>query len=295
MTWDSVKQEYNSLLSKNQTEPYIIPQGLRFLENVNQISDDYFVLPLCNDGTHHFKKITMYISKHGVFLLTKTSVEKLNTHIFDEATKNFLYGTILSGTVTYDTNHQIKMFIGYDLAFYQGIDMRKRSYKTRRKMLESVADLFPMVMVPTCTPINAMCDENYYEAILFVPNSAHYTNNRIFIYKKVENVGINFKIKLTSTYNYNSYILILKNNVFTGSPEFPYGPTIPLSKTDRNAIGDINDNIIEFRWESDGFIPYETNKDAVSGNLYAKMAWNYINNPIEECRVKYYISTFKKE
>lgn len=279
---DSVIKEYNSLLCKDQSTPYIIPKSLRFLENINQISNNYFILPLLNNINH-----IIYISKHGVFLLNKYSIEKINTDISEKT--QFLSNTIISGTILYD------IFIGYDLAFYQSKDMRKRSYKTRRKLLHSVSKFCPLIKLTSCIPVDNMSDENYYETLIFLPNNANYTNNHTFIYKTVENVGINFKLTLKSISNYNLYILHLKNNIFKGTPEFPYGPIIPLSKIDRDIIGDINDNIIEFRWENNAFLPYQTKKNTVSTNYYANMAWNYINNPIELNTLKYHISTFKKK
>ena len=82
---------------------------------------------------------------------------------------------------------------------------------------------------------------------------------------------------------------------FTGVEELPYEQSIPLSNEDRDFIGPLSNTVFEFRWESDGLMPYmRAYENETSTSKFAKQAWVYMNDPLDKDLIISSLRTFKK-
>ena len=122
-----------------------------------------------------------------------------------------------------------------------------------------------------------------YDGIIFAPVRANYTNNRTYIYQRMENISIFFKVS-HNYLRYKTYTLKTgnKEEVFNGTKTYPFFNTIPLALEDREFIGASNDCVIEFKWDSSCFIPVSySNTGCPTNTDIAKSIWLYINEPVE--------------
>lgn len=117
-----------------------------------------------------------------------------------------------------------------------------------------------------------------YEGVIFAPNKANYINDRTFLYQKIETIAINFELIKQTICGFNTYILkTLKDQVFIGTEDIPFGPNIPLSFDDCKFIGNnVGKVYYQFRWDSDSFRPYQKVSQPSSSSEAIK-AWIYIN------------------
>ena len=272
---ESIIKEYNSIFNKNQESPWIVPQGLRFIEEKNLLNiKDYLVFPMCRGETY-----TLYLSKKGIYLISKIKILKVENENINDNKE--LHNTVIFGKL-YENS-----FTGYDISYIGGKDIRNKRLTRRMKYLSIVSNKFNFCQITTyysndiSKHTQKLLDD--YEGVLFAPNYANYTNDRIFLYQPVENVGISLKIEKKIETNFQTFILkITDNKLFCGTTEFPYQTHIPLSKEDRKFIDILDDNIIyEFRWRNDGLVPY-TRKSKTSSNRIAERSWNFINNTLDK-------------
>jgi hypothetical protein len=283
----NIIQEYNTLFNKSQDTPWIVPQGLRFLQE-NQLATmkDYMVMPM-----RRGKKYMLYLIESGAYLISKTEIFRVEKDV-----PKSLYNTIVMGD-WYENS-----FTGYDIVSIGNTDVRKRSLVQRIKQLRIVTIRFPFCEVIKCLSgdLGKHTQEllKEYDGVIFAPNRAHYTNDRVFLYQPVENVGIKFKIEERSECGFSSFTLKTgaHSDSFVGTNEFPYESSIPLSCEDRNFIGPLNDTVFEFRWESDGLMPYmRSYEHETSTTKFANQAWNYMNNHLPKELVINSLRIFKKE
>ena len=271
----SIIKEYNSIFNKKQESPWIVPQGLRFIEEKNLLNiKDYLVFPMYRGETY-----TLYLSKKGIYLISKIKILKVENENINGNKE--LHNTVITGE-WYENS-----FTGYDISYIGGKDIRNKRLTRRMKYLSIVSNKFNFCQITTYYSNNIskhtqkLLDD--YEGVLFAPNYANYTNDRIFLYQPVENVGISLKIEKKIENNFQTFILkISDNKLFCGTTEFPYQTHIPLSREDRKFIDILEDNIIyEFRWRNDGLVPY-TRKSKTSSNRIAERSWNFINNTLDK-------------
>lgn len=119
---------------------------------------------------------------------------------------------------------------------------------------------------------------------------------REYLFRPVECVGINFHV---SNPGKSTFLLKpgLKAPPFAGTRAYPYISSVPMSFTDRGFMGPLaNDSAFEFRWESDGFMPYtRVDLDHLSTPEYANAAWDAINEGLPVKTVVDKLTTFKRE
>lgn len=269
----SIINEYNTLFNREQITPWIVPQGLLFLDET-QITNmkDYIVMPM-----QQGKKCMLCLFKSGAYLISKKDIFRVN---YKEVSHS-LHNSVVMG-YWHDN-----LFTGCDIVLVGGIDIRNKSFLCRMKQLRIVSIRFSFC--ETVTFYNDNISEytekllETYEGVIFVPNHANYMNNRVFLYQPVENVGIKFRLEEYFKHGFTTYTLMTDNELFGGTKEFHYESTIPLSHNDRKFIGPLNNTIFEFRWESDGFMPYMHSYDNESSTKnFALDAWKYINNPLDK-------------
>lgn len=272
---ESIIKEYNRIFNKKEEYPWIVPQGLRFIEEKNLLNiKDYLVFPM-----YRGEKYTLYLSINGIYLISKIKILKVENENINDNRE--LHNTVITGK-WYENS-----FTGYDISYIGGKDIRNKRLSRRMKYLAIVSDKFNFCRITTyySNDISKHTQEllNDYEGVLFAPNYANYTNDRIFLYQPVENVGINLKIEKKIESNFQTFILkITDNKLFCGTTDFPYQTCIPLSKEDRKFIDGLEDIIIyEFRWRNDGLVPY-TRKSETSSNMIAEKSWNFINNTLSK-------------
>ena len=283
----SVITEYNALFSREQDTPWIVPQGLRFLsESDLGLLTDYVVMP-----TRRGEKYMLYLSKRGAYLVSKREVLKVVKTV-----PSSLYNTVVMGDWFENT------FTVYDIALMGGQDLRKKSLLQRIKALRVVSIRFSFCEIVRCyrTDIARHTEELLaeYGGVIFAPISANYMNDRVFLYQTVENVGIKFKLKQHSECGFGTYTLKtgVHGDLFMGTKEFPYDAHIPLCLEDREFIGPLNNTVFEFRWESDGLIPYtRAYENESSTSKFARQAWTYMNDPLDKEVVIENLRIFKKE
>lgn len=280
---------YNSLFQHNQENPWIVPQGQKFLNEkiLGLLKYDYIAMPMMKGDRY-----MLYISEYGSFLVSKHIIYRIKQN-----TPKSLYNTVVMGE-WYE-----KSFIGYDILIISGTDIRKKSLFQRLKSLRIVSIRFPFCEIVKYyndnladNVTNLLID---YEGVIFAPVRANYMNDRVFLYQEVENVGIKFQVKVHNKYGFTTFTLTtgIHNDTFIGSDSLPYVPNIPLSKEDREFIGNLKHNkTIEFRWESDGLMPYmHMQYNQVSTTKFARQAWEYINEPIDKNVLIDNLRIFKKE
>lgn len=278
---------YNSLFQCKQDNPWIVPQGQKFLNKkiLGLLTRDYILMPMIKGDRY-----MLYISEHGSFLISKRIIYRIKLN-----TPKSLYNTVVLGK-WYE-----KSFIGYDIPIISGTDIRKKSLLRRLKSLHLVSIRFPFCEMTKYYIHNLADNVNRllvsYEGVIFAPIRANYMNDRVLLYQEVENVGINFKVKVHKKYGFTTFTLTtgINNDTFIGSDNLPYESNIPLSREDREFIGILEHNkTIEFRWESDGFMPY-MHYNQVSTTKFARQAWEYINDPIDKNVLIDTLRIFKKE
>ena len=277
----NIIQEYNTLLGKKQDTAWIVPQGLQFLDQKSLMNIKKYVVMPMRIG----EKYMLYLSKQGAYLISKREI----LFVVNQVPQS-LYNTIVMGE--WNENQ----FTGYDIVRIGDLDMRKKSLLHRLKKLRIVSIRFPFCKT-VCyysSNLGKHTEEllQIYEGVIYAPIYANYMNNRVYLYQPVENVGIKFKIDSCERSGFT--IFSIKTDVlFTGTDFLPYESHIPISRDDREFIGPINNTVFEFRWESNGLMPYIlSHKNQISTDKFARQAWTYINNPLEKQLV---IRIFKKE
>lgn len=282
-----VIESYNSMFEQKQDTPWMVPQGLKFLsENLLGVLSDYVLMPMRRGA-----KYMLYLSEKGAFLVSKRSTLRVGRSV-----PTSLHGTIVMGE-WYE-----KSFVGYDIAIFSGKDIRSKSFLQRLKSLRVVSIRFPFCEMVRCyrqhlaENMEKLLEE--YEGVIFTPVRANYMNDRVFLYQEVENVGIKFTLQERSKCGFNTFVILsgVNNDPFVGTDSLPFRPDIPLSQDDREFIGPLNNTIFEFRWQSDGFMPYmRSYQNETSTSKFARQAWEYINEPLEKSIVLDTLRTFKKE
>lgn len=279
--------EYNNLLDREQKTPWMIPQGMHFLcEDLLGLLTDYVVTPM-----YRGKKYMLYLCEFGTFLISKKEI----LHV-EKSVPRSLYQTIIVG------DWHEKSFVGYDIAFISGRDVRKKSYLQRAKSLRVVSIRFPFCKMVRFyrNRLHEHVSEllNDYRGVIFMPVKANFTNNRIFIYQLVENVGVRFKLDYSEECGYSTYTLKtgMYQDLFLGTSEFPFSSHIPLTQEDKEFIGPLQNTVFEFRWEGNNWLPYvQVHEHEVSSSKFACQAWEYINKPLPYTELLDNIRTFKKE
>lgn len=260
-------KNYNDLFKKIQDTPWIPPQGLNYIDN-KDIDDlnDYIVMPM-----RRSEKYILYLSNEGAYLISTIGI----LHLDEEVPKS-LYNTVIMGEFYENT------FTAYDIIFMNNIDVRKMSLIKRLKKICLVNEDFSYCKIVSYFPNNLSCNINMllleYEGVIFAPDKCNYINDRTFLYQKIENVSINFELVKRTISGFNTYILkTLKDEVFVGTEDIPFGPNIPLSFDDSKFIGNnVGKVFFEFRWDSDSFRPYQRVSHPSSSDEAIK-AWIYIN------------------
>lgn len=280
----SIIRNYNLTFNKVQDTPWIVPQGLKFIDeqDFQDIENGYCVMPMINGN-----KTTLYLCGNGVFLFCSSNV----LSILNQEVPISLYGTVITGT-WHENN-----FTGYDIVRFGDVDVRKKSLVKRMKCLESVSNQFSF-----CKVVEYFVDNIYYNThqllsiysgVIFAPISANYMNNRTFLYQDVDTVGINFKMSKYSKCGFNIVILKTDNDdTFSGTEDYPYESCIPISRDDCTFIGNLTNVVYEFRWDGNGFMPYQRIFDnSASTNEYAMSCWRYINKPVSKDTLLLYLKT----
>jgi hypothetical protein len=283
----SVIEEYNILFKRTQDTPWIVPQGLRFLDEKQLVTmRDYVVMPM-----RRGEKYMLFLSHSGAYLLSKREIL-----LVDRDVPSSLYNTVVSGDWYENT------FTAYDIARIGDNDVRRKSLLQRVKHLRVVSVRFPFCeMVRYYRGNLGKHTEELlleHEGVIFAPIHANYMNDRVFLYQPVENVGIKFKLDERVKCGFHTFALKtgVNENLFTGVDKLPYEPFIPLSKEDRDFIGPLNNTVFEFRWESDGLMPYvHAYENESTTSKFAQQAWVYINDPLDKDLVISSLRTFKKE
>jgi hypothetical protein len=264
---------YNSLFQRKQNSPWIVPQGLKFLDkNSLSLLTDFVIMPI-RKGI----KYTLFLSEKGAFLINRLEILRVDSDVPES-----LYNTVVTG------DWYEKSFVGYDISVIAGTDIRRKSFLKRNKSLKLVSGLYPF-----CEAIsyyrNNLVEKTEkllkeHEGIIISPIKANYMNDRVFMYQEVHNVGIKFRIEKSIKCGFTTYALKLgkSNELFIGTPTMPYIHTIPLSRNDREFIKPLGESsIFEFRWESDGLMPYMQVSNS-STTKFANRAWSYINDPLDK-------------
>lgn len=269
---DKIIEDYNSLFGKIQETPWIVPQGINFIDKIQiKTIQDYVVMPICKGI-----KYILYLSSTGAYMISKRQIFIVDVDIVPVQ----LHGSVVTG---YWYN---KKFTTIDILRFGLKDIRGHSLLKRFKHLVLVSELFPF-----CVMIQFIIKDIYkntkillkkYDGVIFYPIKANYMNDKVFIYQPVEKVGINFKVEKYVSNGFHTFGLKCGNNndFFIGSTEYPLKYLIPLSKEDQDFIGPLDNNtVFEFRWESDGLMPYvRVPKNSTSTRTFSKKAWSYINN-----------------
>jgi hypothetical protein len=264
---------YNALFQRKQNSPWIVPQGLKFLDKKSLILLTDFVIMPIRKGV----KYMLYLSRKGAFLISKLEILRIDSDVPES-----LYDTVIMG------DWYEKSFVGYDISVIAGTDIRRKSFLRRIKSLKQVSNLFPFCETVQYYRNNLVQNTEKllkeHQGIIITPIKANYMNDRVFMYQEVQNVGIKFRIEKSTRCGFVSYALKVgkSNELFKGTSTMPYEHTIPLSRTDREFIEPLGENtIFEFRWESDGLMPYMQVSET-STDKFARRAWSYINNPIDK-------------
>lgn len=280
---DDIVSSYNSLFGKDQNRPCIIRQPLlrlseSFLPNLN----NYLVFPIPRG-----EKYTLLLCKSGAYLLSRDNI--LNVA---ETVPPTLYNTVVTGYL-YE-----KSFYGYDVAMIAGKDIRRISLLRRLNGLSVVSKYFTFCQkshyIHGDLEFATTCMLQKYDGVLYAPINANFMNNRRYIYQPVDKTGINFLVVSRKTNGYQTYELKVGQGetVFCGSDNYPMYNTVPLSQEDREFVGMLG-GVFEFRWESDGFIPYAYSS-IPSSVKQARNLWNSINEPLDLQLLMSHIRTFKK-
>lgn len=281
---DNIVSSYNSLFGKDQNRIWIIPQPLSrlsesFIPNLN----NYLVFPLPRG-----EKYTLFLCKTGAYLLSRDIILYVT-----ETVHPTLYNTVVTGDL-YE-----KSFYGYDVVMIAGKDIRRFSLIQRLKGLNIVSKYFPFCQksdyIQGDLEFATTCMLQKYDGVLYSPINANFINNRRYIYQPVDKIGINFLAISTKTNGYQTYEMKVDKGqtVFSGSDSYPmYNNIVPLSQEDRKFVGKLG-GVFEFRWESDGFIPY-TYSSNPSSIKQAQNLWNSINEPLDLQLLISHIRTFKK-
>jgi hypothetical protein len=269
-----VMTNFNRLFNKNLLSyPYIVSQGLNFIDK-NTVKDivEHVVMPMGKGN-----KIILYLSSNGAYLISKKNILKIQETKVSEK----LYDTVIMGY------WYKKTFVGYDILFMSGVDVRKKSLLKRMVFLSIICKYFSFCnMVEYYFENIAERTEKLLETndgVIFSPIKANFSNNRVYLYQPIEKVGIVFKLELYT--KFNTYNIYINNNnrleLFTGSEKFPYKNSIPLCKEDRQFIGPVKNSFFEFRWECDSFIPYkQVSEEENIQEIPVVQVWDYINNPV---------------
>jgi len=263
-----VVSSYNSLFEKDYQYPWIVPQGLSYLKHTNL--EKYYVCPMRRGVSY-----TLFLSEKGVYMMNGDGVFIVS---LEDDVHDSLYNTVISGD-WYENR-----FYGYDISIFCGQDVRKQSLIKRERYLYKINKYFPF-----CVPIkyysveNAKSLLNVYDGVIFSPIKANYTNNRTYIYQHIKNISIYFKVS-QNYLRYKTYTLKTgkEEEVFTGNTEYPFFNTIPLVQEDRKFIGTGNECVIEFKWDSNSFVPVSySNTGCPTSTVDAKNIWTYINEHID--------------
>lgn len=276
---------FNKLFNKDSLiYPYIPIQTIKILNknNIKNINNDFIVMPIKKG-----KSFVLFLSIKGAYLISKQKMFRIEAKVPKK-----LYNTVVIG----DWNDNV--FVGYDIMIFSDNNIRKKSLLNRMLFLSIVCKFFPFCKLVKYYHKNLAENTQkllkYNEGVIFAPVKANYHNNKTFSYQPIDKIGIKFKIKMYKKYgfnNYNFYALTDDNNfiLFKGSKKFPYNSSFPLSREDRifigptEATGPIDNIVFEFRWESDGFMPYQQfRKDDIDNIEYSKRIWEYINDPIDK-------------
>lgn len=260
-------QNYNDLFKIIQDTPWICQQSPKYI-GINDIDNltEYIMMPIMKS-----EKYMLYLSNQGAYLISNNVIL-----LVDKEVPKSLYNTVIMGEWYENT------FTGYDIIFFGSIDVRKMSLVRRLKKLFLVNQEFSFCEVVNYFHNDIACNINIlllkYEGVIFAPNKANYINDRTFLYQKIETIAINFELIKQTICGFNTYILkTLKDQVFIGTEDIPFGPNIPLSFDDCKFIGNnVGKVYYQFRWDSDSFRPYQKVSQPSSSSEAIK-AWIYIN------------------
>lgn len=260
---------YNILFEKEGSNPWIVPQGLSYLKksNLGELRKHH-VCPIRRGESY-----TLFLSELGGYLLSEREVFRITEDDIPES----LYNTVISG------DWHENQFYGYDISMFGGKDVRKQSLTKREKYLEDVKVSFSF-----CIPIKYYSIENVkdliedYGGVIFAPIRANYTNNRTYIYQRIENLSIYFKVSQNHL-RYKTYTLKTgeEENVFSGNSRYSFPDTIPLFPEDREFVGSSDDCVFEFKWDISFYPVSYSNILPQTNTQLAKNIWTYINEYIE--------------
>ena len=275
-----VIKQYNSLFGKQYSPHLFLP--LRKPVNLKRehLHDlKHYAVCLKMDGV----RFVLFLAESGAYLLNNKQLRKISIKVPPE-----LFNTVLDGELVEEN------FRGIDILFFQGKDVQMYSLLRRLSYLTQVAE-----QLPYCQPIKyyhsdlhthtqeLLENTTQSDGLIFTPIKAHYRNNRTWKYKPVELLTIDFAVFKQVYDNEASYVLKVYDEdgnlaQFVGTEELPFEGIINLCYEDREFVGEIQGDIIEFRWEHDSFRPFRRREDKVLPN-FVKIAqdnWEDINDPI---------------
>lgn len=250
------------------------PQDLKPSDLIN----DYY-LTLKYDGVRYF----MMILSGGVYFIMKDVIYKIGES--SDTTKE-LDQTLIDGEFMESEN----LYSAFDILIYKGDDITSKSFDERYKLLKDLTKLVCEVKIEQklfFTDKNTMSriaealevydkKEREYDGLILQPVDGYYTKTKKW--KPSHLLTIDFLVrpgKIKNTYILNSYNQH-GDVIFKGTKKHPFSGVVKdLDKKYMN-------NIVEFQWENNTFVPMRTRDDRLKPNsLFVAMdVFDRIHEPI---------------
>lgn len=278
----TVIENFNGLFGKVSKNPFIVfnkPYNLK-RDNLDTL-ENYLIFPKL-DGIRYF----LYIN-FGIYLINSTEFLKIDNKINSSQNKTLIDGELINN-----------IYYPFDVLFWNGEDIRE---KPRLKRLECISELnIENLGIEIINPETNLHDGylkfkhmKNTDGIILSPNEASYHNSKTYKYKPDELQVIDFCVKKEGETGYGMYNLYVKddkNNYvqFKGNDIYPFFGCTRLTDAERRLV-DLNtdkntNNVIEFKWKYDRFIPLRSRSDKTQANYInvALSIWDDINEPIPE-------------
>jgi hypothetical protein len=276
-----VIQQYRSLMSDHNLHVPI--RQPRFLTGQSlDVLGCCAIMPI-NRGT----PCTMILMSTGAFLVHADGT----THELDRvAVPSRLHNTVVVG------NWWENRFEGRDVLIASNRDVTGLVFSERTDLLKTLCRHFPL-----CGLVPCYTTDLDFHVLRLIKTDGGVTivdkqSCRVYVFQPVECIGINFHV---AKHGRSTFVLRpgLKASPFAGTETYPYISFIPIAFTDREFMGPLTgDSVFEFRWESDGFMPYtRVSPDHLSTPEYANAAWGAINEDLPVKTVVDKLTTFKRE
>lgn len=285
-----VTESYNILVKKKGKTPNIIfnkPYNLT-REHIHEIlnpSNGYILFPKL-DGVRYF----LYFVDSSCYLLNYTDFLKLSDSEDGDIDNTLLDGEFING-----------VYYPFDVLYWRGEDVRRRSRSDRLNCLKTLNTTFNMIVIPPEKDIKTGLEKYFknpdqstpLDGVIITCNFSPYLNNKTFKYKPHEEQLIDFIVKWNDSKKIELYVKDYNNTLspFRGSDKNPYyvGGDKGYVKLDKCSSSKIDilrkGGVVEFKWDENEkcFFPVRNRTDKLNPNFVevAKTIWDEIKDPVE--------------